>query len=107
MVSPTQFAELKASQLKPFSIQGYPQDAPEYQTWADRWLAYPVICLFPADRREEWLGDLYEVRNDLIDKQYPRWLVNFHIAGRTLILVYSALKISLIDLIVQGFRQRS
>jgi hypothetical protein len=78
-----------------------------YKTWADRWVAYPVICLFSEDQREEWIGDLYEVRNGLIDRGYPRWLVNLIITSRTLILVASALKITVMDLLSKGFRQSS
>jgi hypothetical protein len=78
-----------------------------YKTWADRWVAYPVICLFSEDQREEWIGDLYEVRDGLIDRGYPRWLVNLIITGRTLILVVSALKITVMELLSKGFRQSS
>jgi hypothetical protein len=78
-----------------------------YKTWADRWVAYPVSCLFSEDQREEWIEDLYEVRDGLIDRGYPRWLVNLIITSRTLILVASALKITVMDLLSKGFRQSS
>ena len=78
---------------------------PVYETWANRWIAYPIICLFPAERREEWIGDLYEIRNNLLDQDYPRWLVNGVIVARTGLLIASALKVWLIDLIAAGFLQ--
>lgn len=31
------------------------------ETWSSRWVCSPIAYLFPADRREEWLGDLYEL----------------------------------------------
>jgi hypothetical protein len=88
-------------------IERIHQSPRAYETWADRWVAYPVSCLFSEDQREEWIGDLYEVRDGLIDRCYPLWLVNLIITGRTLILVVSALKITIMDLLAKGFRQSS
>jgi hypothetical protein len=89
------------------SVEPIHRSPKAYETWADRWVAYPVSCLFSEDQREEWIGDLYEVRDGLIDRRYPLWLVNLIITGRTLILVVSALKITIMDLLAKGFRQSS
>jgi hypothetical protein len=89
------------------SVETIKKSTKVYETWADRWVAYPVSCLFSEDQREEWMGDLYEVRDGLIDRRYPLWLVNLIITSRTLILVISALKITVMDLLAKGFRQSS
>ncbi|MEH1905502.1 MAG: hypothetical protein V7L04_30015 [Nostoc sp.] len=68
------------------------------ETWASRWIASPIAYLFPPERREEWLGDLYEVNREMLHKDYPSWLVNLNNVWKTLILVISALKIRLSDL---------
>ncbi|MCC5668627.1 hypothetical protein LC653_33445 [Nostoc sp. CHAB 5784] len=67
------------------------------ETWASRWIASLIAYLFPPERREEWLGDLYEVNREMLHKDYPRWLVNLNNVWKTLILVISALKIRLSD----------
>jgi hypothetical protein len=69
------------------------------ETWASRWVCSPVAYLFPVERREEWLGDLYELNREMLHKGYPLWLVNTINVGRTLILILSAIKIKLSDLI--------
>jgi hypothetical protein len=89
------------------SVETIKKSTKAYETWADRWVAYPVSCLFSKDQREEWIGDLYERRNNLINRRYPRWLVNLIITSCTLILVVSALKITVMDLLAKGFRQSS
>lgn len=69
------------------------------ETWTSRWIATPTAHLFLAERREEWLGDLYESNLILLDQNYPRWLVNVINVGRTVILVVSAIQIRLSDLL--------
>jgi hypothetical protein len=69
------------------------------ETWTSRWVCSPVAYLFPADRREEWLGDLYELNREMLHKDYPLWIVNTINVGRTLILILSAIQIKLSDLI--------
>lgn len=75
------------------------------ETWSSRWVASPIAYLFPKERREEWLGDLYEVNQELLHKGYPRWLVNLINVARTVILLVSGLQIKLSDLISLGFRK--
>ncbi|MEH2301051.1 MAG: hypothetical protein V7K88_19135 [Nostoc sp.] len=72
------------------------------ETWASRWIASPIAYLFPQERREEWLGDLYEVNREMQHKGYPRWLVNLNNVLKTVILVISALKIRLSDFFSLG-----
>jgi hypothetical protein len=69
------------------------------ETWISRWFAFPIACLFPKERREEWLGDLYEVNLELLHKGYPRWSVNLVNIGLIVILLMSGLSIKLSDLI--------
>jgi hypothetical protein len=69
------------------------------ETWTSRWIVTPIAHLFPAERREEWLGDLYESNLILLDQNYPRWLVNVINVGRTVILIVSAMQIKLSDLL--------
>jgi len=76
------------------------------ETWASRWIACQIAYLFPEERREEWLGDLYEVNREMLHKGYPRWIVNLNNLGKTVILVLSALKIKLSDLFSIGFAKR-
>lgn len=75
------------------------------ETWSSRWIASPVAYLFPAERREEWLGDLYEVNREMLHKGYPLWCVNIINVGRTLILIVSAIQIKLSDLISLGVQK--
>lgn len=72
------------------------------ETWSRRWVASPIAYLLPKERREEWLGDLYEVNREMLHKGYPRWLVNVINVGRTAILVVSSLHIKLLDLLSLG-----
>ena len=72
------------------------------ETWASRWIASQIAYLFPPERREEWLGDLYEVNREMLHKGYPRWQVNLNNLGKTVILIISALKIKLSDLLSLG-----
>lgn len=72
------------------------------ETWTSRWIASPIAYLFPPERREEWLGDLYEVNWEMLHKDYPRWLVNLNNVWKTVILVISALKIKLSDFFSLG-----
>ena len=69
------------------------------ETWASRWVASPIACLFPKQTREEWLGDLYELNREMLHKDYPRLMVNIINVGRTAVLVLSALDIKLKDLL--------
>jgi len=72
------------------------------ETWASRWVASPIAYLFPEERREEWLGDLYEVNREMIRKGYGRWLVNLINVGKTVVLVLSAVQIKVSDFISIG-----
>ncbi|MEM9772257.1 MAG: hypothetical protein AAF889_11795 [Cyanobacteria bacterium P01_D01_bin.73] len=74
----------------------YKQSDPA-ETWASRWVALPIASLFPADRREEWLGDLYELNREMLHKNYPRWSVSAINVGKTVVLIFSALQIKLSD----------
>lgn len=67
------------------------------ETWISRWLSSPIAYLFPEERREEWLGDLYELHREMLHKKYPWWLINCIDLGRTIILVISALQIKISD----------
>jgi hypothetical protein len=60
------------------------------------------VSLFSKDRREEWLGDLYESHQEMINEEYPHWLINVVDVLRVLVLIGSALKISFADLIKLG-----
>jgi hypothetical protein len=69
------------------------------ETWSSRWIASPIAYLLPEERREEWLGDLYEVNREMLHKNYPRWIVNVINVGKTAILVVSAVQIKISDLV--------
>ena len=75
------------------------------ETWASRWVASSIAYLLPEERREEWLGDLYEVNREMLHKEYPRLLVNFINVGRTAVLMVSALKVKLSDFLSLGVRK--
>ena len=68
--------------------------------WSVRWVAYPIACLFPRQKREEWLGDQHEVILNLEDKDYPDLLINTICICLTLILIASAIAINIMDLLV-------
>ncbi|WP_334741118.1 hypothetical protein [Nostoc sp.] len=90
----------KLSKLKK-RLRKYKKSDPA-ETWASRWIASPIAYLFPPERREEWLGDLYEVNWEMLHKDYPRLLVNLNNVWKTIILVISALKIRLSDFFSLG-----
>lgn len=69
------------------------------ETWSTRWVASPIAYLLPESRREEWLGDLYEVNREMIHKGYPRWIIHLINTGRTFILIGSSIAIKLSDLL--------
>ena len=75
------------------------------ETWSSRWVASPLAYLFPKERREEWLGDLYEVNREMLHKGYPHWMVNIINIGRTAILLVSGLSIKLSDSVSLGLRR--
>jgi hypothetical protein len=79
-------------------LRKYKKSEPS-ETWVSRWIASPIAYLFPPERREEWLGDLYEVNGEMLHKNYPRWQVNLNNLGKTVILMISALQIKLSDLL--------
>ncbi|MBD2384386.1 hypothetical protein [Cylindrospermum sp. FACHB-282] len=92
-----------AEKLEKFSLlnkrlRKYKKSEPG-ETWVSRWIGSPIAYLFPPERREEWLGDLYEVNREMLHKSYPRWQVNLNNLGKTIILIISALKIKLSDLL--------
>jgi hypothetical protein len=72
---------------------------PLVKTAISRWFAVPIAYLFPKAHREEWLGDLYELHQEMIDEEYPHWFINVVDAFRVFVLIGSALKINLTDLI--------
>jgi hypothetical protein len=41
---------------------------PLVKTAISRWLAVPIASLFPKAHSEEWLGDLYESHQEMIDE---------------------------------------
>jgi hypothetical protein len=73
------------------------KDSDPTETWSSRWIASPIAYLLPEERREEWLGDLYEINREMLRKNYPRWMVNIINMGRTSILVLSALQVKFSD----------
>ena len=79
-------------------------ESEKVETWASRWVAAPIAYLLPEEHREEWLGDLYEVNWQMLNKGYPKLLVNFVNVGRTTILIVSSLQIKLIDLLPLGIK---
>jgi hypothetical protein len=70
------------------------------ETWVSRWMASPIAYIFPKERREEWLGDLYEVHREMLEKNYPRWLVNCIDVAKIAVLLTSALQIKVMDWIL-------
>lgn len=75
------------------------------ETWASCWVASPIAYLLPAESREEWLGDLYEVNREMLHKGYPRWFINLINVGRTVVLIVSAIQIKITDFISFGLQR--
>jgi hypothetical protein len=71
-------------------------------SWSTRWVASPIAYLFPEERREEWLGDLYELNREMLRKNYPRPILHSINVIRTGGLIVSAVQIKLSDLISLG-----
>ena len=69
-----------------------------HYSWSTKWLAIPVALLLPQERMEEWLGDLYQSLYLALGK-YPQWFINLMIIFQTGILIISALKIKISDLL--------
>jgi hypothetical protein len=72
------------------------------ESWSTRWVAAPIAYLFPEERREEWLGDLYEENREMFHKKYPQWFIHIINVLKTGILVISAFQIKLSDFISLG-----
>ena len=70
-----------------------------YEIWAIKWISYPVILLLSKEMREEWLGDLYEKNEGMLEKGYPGWHINFMNLLWSIFLVMSALEIKISDVI--------
>ncbi len=70
------------------------------ELWSVRWVAYPTACLFPRQKREEWMGDLHEVILKMADNGYPKCVINIICIAWTLILIASAIEISIKDLLI-------
>lgn len=70
-----------------------------YEVWASKWISYPVILLLSKEMREEWLGDLYEKNQGMLEKGYPLWHINLMNLLWSIFLVMSALKIKISDVI--------
>jgi hypothetical protein len=85
----------KANRLDRRKRRSHPPESTN--TWANRWIATPVAYLCPKERREEWLGDLYEIHQDLSRQKNSRWLVNIIVLGKISLFVISALKIKVSD----------
>lgn len=77
-------------------------ESEKHETWASRWVAAPIAYLLPEEHREEWLGDLYEVNWQMLNKGYPILMVNLVNIGRTTILIVSSLQIKVADLFTLG-----
>jgi hypothetical protein len=77
-----------------------------YETYVSRWVSAPIAYLFPEERREEWLGDLYETNQEMLHKGYPLWMVNVNNLLKTMILVSSALEIKFKQLLPFGILKR-
>jgi hypothetical protein len=78
------------------------------ETWVIRWIASPIAYLVPAQRREEWLGDLYEVTWEMrYKKHYPLWFVNMVNLGQSIILIISASKIQILDILKSSIKKIS
>ena len=69
------------------------------ELWSERWIAYPIACLFPRTKREEWLGDLHEVIFLMKERKYPRFFINLICISLTFVLLLSAIQINLKDLL--------
>lgn len=67
------------------------------EPWVSRWIAAPIGYLCSKERREEWLGDLYEVIYEMKTKNYPKWMINLICIGKTTILIVSAFEIKISD----------
>ncbi len=81
-----------------------PNPLTQVKTW--KWVAVPIGYLLPKERREEWLGDLYEANAQLLRQEYPRWMIECINVGRVLILAWSAIKIEIMDFISKGNRKQ-
>lgn len=73
--------------------------------WATRWVASPVAYVFPSERREEWLGDLYEINQRMLSENYPTWIINVVNLCRTAVLIISAMQINIQEFILSGFKR--
>lgn len=93
----------KASELEK-RLRKYKQ-SDSAETWASKWLASPIAYLLPKKRREEWLGDLYEINQEMLHKGYPRLFVSITAIVRTIILIISSCKIKLLDFFSIGDRK--
>ena len=68
------------------------------ETWSSKWIATPIAYLLDRRQREEWLGDLREVEQEMLkENQFPLWLINLIIVGRVARLLMSILEVKQVD----------
>ncbi len=82
------------------------KDPSGVEVWATRHIAIPIAYLFPKERREEWLGDLYEGNQELINQGYSQLVINLINTGTTIVLIFSALSIKVSDLISSALQRQ-
>ncbi len=61
------------------------------ETWASRWIAFPIIFLGSKKKRMECSQDLQEVIYEMYQKDYPEWMINIVCILKTLGWVLSAM----------------
>ncbi|MEM1242216.1 MAG: hypothetical protein AAGI45_20480 [Cyanobacteria bacterium P01_H01_bin.26] len=64
--------------------------------WTHKWVGKPIGYLLSPDEREEWLGDLLEIKDRMKNEDnYPVWVINLIIVGKTVCLIGSKLSITI------------
>ncbi len=68
-----------------------------HESAIETWIIARLASWTPPERREEWLGDLYEARCRLAEQGYNAWAICFITLGRVLQLVWSLVSTTLYD----------
>lgn len=68
--------------------------------WSYKWVAKPIGYLLSEREREEWFGDLLDIKDRMIhEDKYPMPLINLIITVKTVCLIGSKISCLFVDVI--------
>lgn len=70
--------------------------------WAIRWIGKPIGFLLSRNEREEWIGDLKEIRYRMLHvEKYPILFINVVISAKCFCLVFVKIQCLIVEAVSQ------